>query len=164
MSTFNTLQDDKATAIQKKTYENIMTNEFSRFEVQRIAKYNNISFDYGVTSRDSLIKMMRERNLPIPDDETMKTYIRMHREEVNSGEAATKPAKDTKTPSAKEKPAKPAKDAKTPSAKEKPVKIIVSLNRKNLVTKGLEEGIKGAVTMKSDDLVAKLNAKAFKEK
>jgi len=125
--------------------------------------------------------LMKERNLPIPTKETMDTYKRMHREEVNKAAeeartAQSKPAdatdgKKTKTPAKPKKAAKSKTKTKVKAPAEtesKPVEEkggdnvvdFASLNRKDLVATGAKEGIKKAATMKSVDIVAALEFKA----
>ena len=140
--TFNTLKNDAATDAIMQSYEGVLTNEFTRFEVQLIAKYNGISFDYGITSRDTLISMMKERRLPIPDNETMQTYIKMHREEVRKN-AKVKPAKVKKDATVKTK-------TKTKTSDKDKTDVVAEVDykampRKELVQAGLKKGLKMVV-------------------
>ncbi len=152
--TFNTLRNDTHTEAQRKTYGGLM-NEFSRFEVQLIAKINDVPFEWGVTSKPIIIAMLQERNLPIPNAETMERYKEIHRngyKELEEAPAAPK-AVAAKKPAAP-KP-KPVAQAKTPAA---PKNYYETLDRKALIKEGVAKGIKKATIMKSKDIVAALNA------
>lgn len=80
---FNTLQYDEDTKQRLNTYENIMSN-YSRFWVQLIAKENGVNFKWGVTTKDSVIRMMKEEDVRIPTKADLDKYLANHRERAGA--------------------------------------------------------------------------------
>lgn len=76
---FSSTQDDDSTKRRMSTFENVM-DQFSRFQIQLIAYENKIPFKYGVTTKPSIINMMKEENMKVPTLEQMQQYMQNHRD------------------------------------------------------------------------------------
>lgn len=87
---FNTLQYDEDTKQRLNTYENIMGG-YSRFWVQLIAKENGVNFKWGVTTKDSVIRMMKEEDVKIPTKADLDKYLANHRNRAEAIVAKKEP-------------------------------------------------------------------------
>ena len=81
--TFNTLRNDSETQARMKTYAAVM-GQFSRFQIQVIAKCNNVPFTWGVTPKEMIIQLMQSENVMVPRAEDWAEYLKKHK----AGEAA----------------------------------------------------------------------------
>lgn len=86
---FNTVQFDAETKNRMNQYRNVM-DRFTRFQIQVIAKCNNIPFKWGVTPKRIIIDMMANENIRIPTDDNMAEYMRQYRAELANGKPAAK--------------------------------------------------------------------------
>lgn len=135
---FNTLRPDSETQARMNSYFGLM-DQFTRFEVQLIAKYNNVPFKWGVTSKQNIIQLMQGEGLDVPNKDTMDKYIEMHRAETRQGKT--------------EKQEEELGIAKPVS---KPEPSIREMSRKELINAAKAVGIKNPVGMKSVAIIEEL--------